>query len=234
MRDDIFTRWGDEKFSFNESVASVFDDMISRSVPFYKLSNELICLLLAKTLRQNARVLDLGCSLASTLLELHAKRDDLELVGIDSSAAMIELASKKALAHGAKIKLIIGDILTNELGQNDAVILNYTLQFLKPHLRADFLKKIFFSLRKNSVLILSEKLECAKPINTAITQIYEEYKEAQGYSKLEIAKKKEALNSVLIPLSAKDNEKLCFEAGFSTFECIFRWGNFATFVAVKK
>ena len=234
MRDDIFTRWGDEKFSFNESVASVFDDMISRSVPFYKLSNELACLLLAKTLRQNARVLDLGCSLASTLLELHAKRDDLELVGIDSSAAMIELASKKALAHGAKIKLIIGDILTNKLGQNDAVILNYTLQFLKPHLRADFLKKIFFSLRKNSVLILSEKLECAKPINTAITQIYEEYKEAQGYSKLEIAKKKEALNSVLIPLSAKDNEKLCFEAGFSAFECIFRWGNFATFVAIKK
>ena len=179
-------------------------------------------------------MLDLGCSLASTLLELHAKRDDLELVGIDSSAAMIELASKKALAHGAKIKLIIGDILTNELGQNDAVILNYTLQFLNPHLRADFLKKIFFSLRKNSVLILSEKLECAKPINSAITQIYEEYKEAQGYSKLEIAKKKEALNSVLIPLSAKDNEKLCFEAGFSTFECIFRWGNFATFVAIKK
>ncbi|MCI6340102.1 MAG: carboxy-S-adenosyl-L-methionine synthase CmoA, partial [Campylobacter sp.] len=121
-----------------------------------------------------------------------------------------------------------------KLGQNDAVILNYTLQFLKPHLRADFLKKIFFSLRKNSVLILSEKLECAKPINTAITQIYEEYKEAQGYSKLEIAKKKEALNSVLIPLSAKDNEKLCFEAGFSAFECIFRWGNFATFVAIKK
>ena len=67
-----------------------------------------------------------------------------------------------------------------------------------------------------------------------VKQIYEEYKEAQGYSKLEIAKKKEALNSVLIPLSAKDNEKLCFEAGFSAFECIFRWGNFATFVAIKK
>lgn len=234
MRDDIFTRWGDEKFSFNESVASVFDDMISRSVPFYKDSSELACALLAKTLRQNARVLDLGCSLASTLLELHSRRSDLELVGIDSSAAMIELASKKAAAHGAKIELIIGDILTNELGQNDAVILNYTLQFLELNQRAELLKKIFSSLKSSGVLILSEKLECAKPLNTAMTEIYEEYKEAQGYSKLEIAKKKEALSSVLIPLGAKDNEKLCREAGFSAFECLFRWANFATFVAIKE
>ena len=95
-------------------------------------------------------------------------------------------------------------------------------------------EKLHNEVEERNKRILSEKLECAKPINTAITQIYEEYKEAQGYSKLEIAKKKEALNSVLIPLSAKDNEKLCFEAGFSTFECIFRWGNFATFVAIKK
>ncbi|HGZ71331.1 MAG TPA: carboxy-S-adenosyl-L-methionine synthase CmoA, partial [Nitratifractor sp.] len=35
MEDKIFTKELDKKFEFDESVASVFDEMLSRSVPFY-------------------------------------------------------------------------------------------------------------------------------------------------------------------------------------------------------
>lgn len=233
MKDEIFKHWGDEKFSFNESVASVFDDMIARSVPFYKQSSELVCQILARVLPDGSSVLDLGCSTANTLLALFALRKDLILKGIDSSGAMLDLAKNKAKAHGASIELVLGDITDCELGKNNAVILNYTLQFIKPNLRADFLAKVCDSLEPGGMLILSEKLELNNALNGVITAIYENYKEAQGYSKIEIAKKREALSSVLIPNSAKANENLCLNAGFSAFECIFRWGNFATFVAIK-
>lgn len=231
MRDEIFKHWGDEKFSFNESVASVFDDMISRSVPFYSVSMELVCNFLAKILPQSARVLDLGCSTANTLLALHALRSDLRLCGIDSSEAMIELATRKARAHGASLELGLGDITLCELGTSDAVILNYTLQFIEPLKRADFLGKISASLGAKGVLVLSEKLQTS--FSDEITELYEDYKNSQGYSRFEIAKKREALNNVLIPLSEEENKKLCLEAGFSGFECVFRWANFATFIATK-
>lgn len=233
MKDEIFKNWGDEKFSFNESVASVFDDMIARSVPFYEKNCKLICEFLAFLLPENSKVLDLGCSTANTLLALFTLRQDLCLCGIDNSQAMLELAKNKAKAHGASLELVLGDITECELGQNNAVILNYTLQFIKPEKRLNFLSKIYESLDTGGFLILSEKLALPHALNDAITAIYENYKKEQGYSRFEIAKKRAALENVLIPNSAKANEKLCLDAGFSTFECIFRWGNFATFVAIK-
>ena len=38
MRDDVFKTPIKKQFEFDEKVASVFDDMISRSVPYYALS----------------------------------------------------------------------------------------------------------------------------------------------------------------------------------------------------
>lgn len=234
MKDELFKSWGEQKFCFNAAVASVFDDMINRSVPFYSLSTELICSLLAERLGKNERVIDLGCSVANTLIALSKLRADLELVGIDESGAMLEQAKNKIIAHGAKIELKCADITQSSLGQgNGAVILNYTLQFIDPLKRADFIAKIAKSLKKGGILILSEKLKCDENIATELTQIYENYKVAQGYSAIEIAKKREALNDVLIPFSEQENKELCLNAGFKGFECVFRWANFATFVAIN-
>jgi len=35
MQDKVFKKPIEKKFEFDEAVASVFDDMLSRSVPFY-------------------------------------------------------------------------------------------------------------------------------------------------------------------------------------------------------
>ena len=50
MRDEVFKNVISKQFEFDESVASVFDDMVSRSVPFYKQTQELIVLFLSKRL----------------------------------------------------------------------------------------------------------------------------------------------------------------------------------------
>lgn len=48
MKDEIFKQKVQKQFEFDEKVASVFDDMISRSVPFYKENLRLIVALVAK------------------------------------------------------------------------------------------------------------------------------------------------------------------------------------------
>ena len=235
MKDEVFKKPIKKQFEFDQSVASVFDDMIARSVPLYDVSTELITDLLTKTLKKNAKIIDLGCSTANLLLNLARKRGDLKLFGIDNSKPMIDRAKNKAQAFGVKLNLSVEDILKAKFSKFDCVILNYTLQFIRPIKRAEFVRKIYENLALGGIFVFSEKLIYEdKTLSANLIEIYENYKEKQGYSAYEIAQKRKALENVLIPYTQKENEQICLDAGFSQVECIFKWANFASFVAQKK
>ena len=234
MKDEIFKEPIKKQFEFDKSVASVFEDMISRSVPFYRESSNLICELLSRILSQNAKCVDLGCSTAELLLNLHQKRDDLNLFGVDNSPSMLEIAAAKATAYGAKINFSCEDILECDFKDADCVILNYTLQFIRPIKRAEFMRKICENLSDNGVFIFSEKLVYSdKTLSKEMIEIYEDYKENQGYSKYEITQKRKALENVLIPYTEDENKTLALNSGFKSIETIFKWANFAVFLARK-
>ena len=105
MVDKVFEKSIIKQFEFDEEVASVFDDMLNRSVPFYKEMQRLSINFACNFLEENDKVYDLGCSTASTLIELskHCEHD-LELIGIDNSIAMLNRASKKAKAFGVDMR----------------------------------------------------------------------------------------------------------------------------------
>nr|WP_211436740.1 carboxy-S-adenosyl-L-methionine synthase CmoA [Campylobacter mucosalis] len=234
IKDKIFTKPIKKQFEFDEAVVSVFDDMIGRSVPYYGVCVDLITQILAKNLAKNASVIDLGCSTATTLLSIYEARGDLVLSGIDSSEAMIKTAKDKAQAYGARLNLEVGDILEREISGFDAVLLNYTLQFIRPIKRAEFVAKIYNSLNENGIFIFSEKIIYEdKKFAKNMIEIYENYKQSQGYSRYEIAQKREALENVLIPYTEDENRTLVLNAGFKRVESVFKWGNFMSFVAFK-
>jgi tRNA (cmo5U34)-methyltransferase len=121
-----------------------------------------------------------------------------------------------------------------ELSDASVVIMNYTLQFLPPRRRAAMLKKIYQGLRPGGGLILIEKVRGeSDDLNDLFVEQYYTYKQSQGYSKLEIAKKREALEKVLIPLKPGGNRDLLAGAGFRQVDIFFKWFNFAGFLAVK-
>ncbi|ASM34695.1 methyltransferase [Campylobacter sputorum subsp. bubulus] len=232
MKDNIFKKPISKQFEFDESVATVFDDMISRSVPYYEISQSLSVDILSKILKENAVVCDLGCSTASTLLKLYDLRKDLIFYGYDNAPKMLEIAKNKSIAYGAKIVFKECDILDCEFVKSDAFILNYTLQFIRPIKRDEFIKKLYNNLNDDGVLLFSEKLVFEdKKFTKNIIEIYEDYKEKQGYSKFEISQKREALENVLIPYTQEENYQMVKNAGFKNIECIFKWANFAVFLA---
>ena len=51
-----------QDFTFNDRVAEVFDDMLNRSIPYYRTVIEGMAQLLAARLPDGATVCDLGCS----------------------------------------------------------------------------------------------------------------------------------------------------------------------------
>lgn len=236
MTDKVFEKSITKQFEFDEEVASVFDDMLNRSVPYYKMMQDLTISFAIKYLNENDTVYDLGCSTASTLIELAKHYDKpLNLYGIDNSAAMLEHAKNKSKAFGVDVNLINGDIHNTSIDNANVIISNYTLQFIRPLQREKLVRKIFDALDEKGVFIFSEKVICEnKRLNKESIDEYYKFKKAQGYSEFEIAQKREALENVLIPYSEKENQKMIQDAGFSHCETIFKWINFATFIAIKK
>ena len=235
QKDRIFTQDFGAKFSFNKEVASVFDDMLPRSVPYYNDNISLI----ANLLEGKKAICDLGCSTGNLLLYLAQKFPQTALFGVDNSAPMLDIARAKASAYGAKVHFIKADILDFDFKvpqgtQFDAIVSNYTMQFIRPQKRESLCKKICDSLQKNGAFVMSEKLVCENAwLDKKLIDIYHAFKAQNGYSKTEISKKREALENILIPFSENENVAMLKGAGFGAVEVVFRFGNFATFIALK-
>ena len=238
-RDTLFEKnAAAEKFEFNERVADVFDDMLDRSVPFYKQVIEMTAEILNRSLRAGDTVYDLGCSTGTTLIALAAKLDteNLRFVGIDNSKAMLDKAIRKAemFSLADRIEFQEMDITQTDLSGAGGIMLNYTLQFINPSIRVQFLKTVYNGLRSNGVLILSEKVVSRDTyFDQQFFDSYHQFKRRKGYSELEIANKREALENVLIPLTIQENCDLLMQAGFSRVEPFFQWFNFVSILACK-
>jgi len=235
VEDKVFTRKIEKKFEFDEAVASVFDDMLSRSVPFYDEVRALVISLILAQQEEGKKVLDLGSSTAKFLLDLHTKMDTkMCLKGLDNSQAMLNRANQKCKAFGADIALELADMLTYVYEHEDIIVANYTLQFIRPMQRLELLKKLYDGLNEDGVFIFSEKVVFDdKKLDKEMIDIYYAYKKEQGYSEYEIAQKREALENVLIPFTIEENIQMCKDAGFSQVDTVFQWANFVTFVAKK-
>ncbi len=235
MNDKVFTKPIKKQFEFDEEVAAVFDDMLERSVPFYKESQKITEFFALKNLTDGGILYDLGCSTASLLLNIHRALDvNASLIGLDNSEAMLAQAKRKCEAYGAKIDVLNADILEYEYKEADVFISNYTLQFIRPLVREELVKKIASSLKKDGVFIFSEKvISHHSKLNKDLIECYYDFKKEQGYSEYEIMQKREALENVLVPYSEDENIKMALNCGFTHCEVVFRWANFATFIAIK-
>lgn len=114
------------------------------------------------------------------------------------------------------------------------VIMNYTLQFIPPQKRNSVISRIFHSLVPGGVLLISDKmLQASTSVSHVFVDVYYDLKRAQGYSDLEIAQKREALENVLIPYPSDEERDLLKQSGFSTVDTYFSWCNFSSFICVK-
>ncbi len=235
MNDKVFTKPIKKQFEFDEEVAAVFDDMLQRSVPFYSESQKITEFFALKQLEEGGIMYDLGCSTATLLLNIRRKlNSDATLIGLDNSEAMLDQARKKCEAYGADVEVQNADILDYDYEEADVFVSNYTLQFIRPLVREELVKKIASSLKKGGIFIFSEKVISHHPkLNKDLIECYYDFKKEQGYSQYEIMQKREALENVLVPYSEEENIKMALNCGFTHCEVVFRWSNFCTFIAIK-
>jgi tRNA (cmo5U34)-methyltransferase len=240
-KDEVFKNEMEEikEFKFNEDVANCFDDMLSRSIPFYDEIHRIITDILDRAFIDGKKIYDLGCSTGTTIniISDHLKKSGKtsNFIGVDNSGPMIKKCQEKMNANNVKnVELICDDIENVEINNADMIIMNYTLQFIDVEKRLGLLKNIFNGLNKGGVFIFSEKINCdTKSVDGLFTELYYDFKRRNGYSELEIAQKREALENVLRPLAPDQHISLLKIAGFDKVEILFRWYNFACFIGIK-
>ena len=228
-------------FVFNEDVAKVFPDMIKRSVPGYPTIVENLGVLAAQFAQPHSALYDLGCSLGAVTqaLRRHVRADDCRVIAVDNSPAMVERCSEYLHAQDSMfqellpVEVLEADILTLDLQPASLVALNFTLQFVAPEQRLELLTRIRQALLPGGALILSEKLRFEDAAeHELLGELHLAFKRANGYSELEIAQKRSAIENVMKPDSLEQHRERLLAAGFSKVVPWFQCLNFASLIAL--
>ncbi len=237
-RDKVFSDHHPEisEFAFNENVASVFADMLKRSVPGYGTVLSLLSLFGKRFAQENSNIYDLGCSLGASSFALaqNLEKENCTIKAYDTSNAMISRFRDIIEEHPLDVPVEIyeEDITQIEFENASITVLNLTLQFVEPEKRLDLLKKISDATLPGGVLILAEKMSDQSE-EEIMTDLYYDFKRANSYSELEISQKRTALENFLITDTEEQHIERLEAAGFQKTLRWFQTLNFRAYIAWK-
>lgn len=240
-KDEVFRQEIEQvsDFRFGANVASVFDDMVNRSVPYYGEIQRMMAELAADHAREGTFVYDLGCSTGTTMIGMDTMVEkSIKFIGVDDSQEMLNKCKAKfdEIKFNRPYELRCADLGEGVKIENaSVVVLCLTLQFVRPIYRERLLQDIVKGLNPGGVLILVEKILAEESdFNRDFINYYYNYKRRNQYSELEISQKREALENVLVPYKLSENITLLRDQGFASCEVFFKWYNFAALIAVKR
>ena len=242
-RDEIFQTSAPSEFRFDEAVAKVFPDMLRRSIPGYSTLLQLISVLSMEVVQSGTKVYDLGCSLGAVSLAVrHAVgARDTAIIAVDKSPAMVERCREIMSADSGMcpVQVLEGDIRSLQFSPCSLVVMNFTLQFVPVEERATILSRISEALVPGGALVISEKTQSSKKTHglgdsTAdfFSEMHNAFRSQNGYSQIEMSRKREALDKVLVPESAETYENWIEQAGLIPVEW-FRALQFVSWVGRK-
>jgi tRNA (cmo5U34)-methyltransferase len=211
--------------------------MLRRSIPGYSSLLHLIGVLAGQVVQPKSNVYDLGCSLGAVTLAVRhgVGARETQIIAVDNSPAMVSRCREIVSADSGlcPVDVFEGDILDFELSQASLVVLNFTLQFAPPEQRARILKRITSALLPGGVLVLSEKTTSDDAALDAFwTKMHDAFRSSNGYTEIEMSRKREALDRVLIPQTPASYEELLRDVGLKPVQW-FRSLQFVSWVGKK-
>lgn len=227
-----------ERWTFDQSVTQVFDDMLRRSIPQYDAMRRGVFDVGSRFVQPATDIVDLGCARGDALaafLQVYGGAN--RYVGTDTSRPMLDAARARfdgAIESGL-VTVLHADLREDYPAVHASLTLCVlTLQFTPVESRQRIVDRIYATTVPGGALVLVEKVRGATPCSDRLlVDHYHAMKAANGYTTEEIERKRLSLEGVLVPDTAGGNERLLARAGFTDVECFWRWMNFASWVAVK-
>jgi tRNA (cmo5U34)-methyltransferase len=158
-----------------------------------------------------------------------AVNKDVQFIGLDNSDAMLG----RARTRFERIPNRRGQVHNVELNEGfpfenaSIVVVNLTLQFVRPLYRDTLIHHLHAGMRDGGCVILVEIILGNDSLfNRTFIKLYYEMKKRNGYSEMEISRKREELENVLIPYRVEENYKLLRKGGFQHIDMFYKWYNF--------
>jgi tRNA (cmo5U34)-methyltransferase len=225
-------------FAFDEAVTAVFEDMINRSVPGYQTMLGMLSVFARRFVQPNTAIYDLGASLgASTLmLRRHIDAMNTRIIAVDNAEAMVTQCRENLARQDSPVPVdvIQADIRHLNFEPTSLVVMNLVLQFIPLEDRATLLRSIHDALVPGGAFVLMEKVHFDAPAEQAfIDDLHLGFKRANGYSELEIARKRSALENFLVSETLDSHIARLHDCGFGDVYNWFSCLNFTALVAIK-
>lgn len=205
-------------FDFNK--IQDFDDHINKSIPNYNVLLSMIVSLSEYFVVKDAKIYDLGCSTGKLLKTIDAP---CEKIGYD----LAELLPKE---HGFyKV-----DLNKSFVVENACVVYSvFTMQFLDPSKRLNYIKTVYDGLNIGGAFIIAEKIfQQSGNIQEIFSFSHYDYKR-QSFTSDEIIKKEKDLRFVMKPMLESDLLFALKNVGFNTISSFWQSFNFKAFIAIK-
>ena len=225
-------------FTFDAQVVEVFPDMITRSVPGYNTIIDTIGRLSQRFVQKNTTIYDLGCSLGAATLAMRKKitAKQCKIISVDNSTAMVERCKMhiNAFKGDTPVEVIEANIQDISIENASMVVLNFTLQFIDKTQRQSLINKISTGINTGGILVISEKISHGDSvIDEHLIDLHHDFKRTNGYSELEVAQKRTALENIMRTDTIEQHIERLKQAGFSHVSPWFQCFNFISFIAIK-
>jgi len=132
------------------------------------------------------------------------------------------------------VDVIEANIQDVKIENASMVVLNFTLQFIDKAERQSLITNIASGINKGGILVISEKISHGDSnIDEQLIGLHHDFKRANGYSELEVAQKRTALENVMRTDSVEQHIERLKSAGFNHISPWFQCFNFISFIAIK-
>lgn len=220
------------KWTFDEDVTAVFDNMLERSIPDYGNMRSLVYHVGKHYIRIGKTVIDIGCSNGNAIAPFISQYgDDLSYIMCDVSEPMLD----KCRDRFGSMDIRNHDI-TKGLPEADACLVLgiLTVQFTPIEYRQKIISSIYDRLCSGGAFVFVEKvLGNTDELDDLFVSEYYRIKSDNSYTQEQIASKRKSLEGVLVPITARWNEDMLKAAGFRKIDCFWRNLNFAGWIAIK-
>ena len=212
--------------------------MLQRSIPQYNAMRMVTFEVGRRFVQPGTAIIDMGCSRGQALLPFVSSFGAAnDYIGLEISEPMIEAARQNFnyQPHGNRVTIKSADLRHEFPGVTSSLVLSVlTLQFTPIEYRQQIIRRVFESLAPGGAFILVEKiLGATAKLDEAFVNLFLNIKRENGYSESQIDRKRLSLEGVLVPVTARWNEELLYQEGFTSVDCFWRHLNFAGWVAVK-
>lgn len=235
MKDEVIQKG---KWTFNAEVTNVFDNMLERSIPNYETMRDLIANIGFHYVQPKTSIIDIGCSNGLSIQPF------IKHFGVYNTYKLIDISKPMLQACRERYKgfMDMGIVDVEEmdlrhefpLAHASLVLSILTLQFTPIEYRQKILNRVYASLEKGGAFLLVEKvLGNTDEVDSVLVDEYYRLKRDNAYTQEQIQAKRESLEGVLVPVTAKWNEDLLHNAGFTKIDCFWRYLNFVGWIAIK-